>query len=512
MQRELRNLDIALPGEDSRATVLLYNFVQPGDPADRQGGGVAVYQRNLVAALGKAGHRVICLSAGDRYDVFRRQPRVRFGSGSFEAAVVVNSPVFAPSHSNFHRIAAYAEADGLDFVPALLRRRYGAIHVFHFQNVEGLTAGFLRSLRTQFPDSRILVSAHNYSLVCPQVNLWFREHRVCSDYRGGRACVNCLTSPDRSSYEGNIRRMRKILEGVGVRRQGFVMSTLRSVLRAPFVLRRRLGRAPSTVAQRRDIINPERAAQYARYRHENIALAGSVFDAVLAVSRRTRDVLVSHGMPAARMRVSYIGTTHHEAFEAATRIEDVGSGLHLCYLGYMRADKGFYFLLDVLERLPERTAKRMSLTMAAPITDGWAVERLRALAHRYHAIHVYDGFSHASLKTILAGPNLGIVPVLWEDNLPQVAIEMVAHGIPILTSDRGGAREIADNDAFVFPAGSHKGLARKLEAIASGSLPLSLFWKRQPTLLSMERHLAELCGYYGISASAVAVGSMPSAR
>ena len=273
IQQELRNLDIASPGEASRATILVYNFVQPDDPADRQGGGVAVYQRNLVAALDKAGHRVICLSAGDRYDVFRREPRVQFGHGGFEIAVIVNSPVFAPSHSNFYNIAAYAEVRGLDFVPALLRQRYSAIDVFHFQNVEGLTAGFFRSLRTEFPHSRILVSAHNYGLVCPQRNLWFREHRVCGDYRGGRACVNCLTSPDRSSYEGNIRRMRKILEGLGVRRQGLAMATLRSVLRAPFMLRRRLRRAPPTAAWRRDLINPERAAQYARYRHENIALA-----------------------------------------------------------------------------------------------------------------------------------------------------------------------------------------------------------------------------------------------
>lgn len=491
-----------------KATVLVYNFVKPSDPADRQGGGVAVYQRNLMAALRKAGHRVICLSSGDRYDLLRRQPRLQFERSGDATAVIVNSPVFAPSHSNFYRIATYADEPGLDFVPAALRLRYGNIEVFHFQNVEGLTAGFFRRLRAEFPESRIVVTAHNYNLVCPQVNLWFREHRTCNDYRAGRACVNCLPTPDRSSYELNIRRMRMLLEWVGVRRHGVAMTAVRTLLRSPFMLRRGLRRKPPAVApQRRDLVSPERAAQYAGYRQANVALASSVFDVVLAVSKRTRDVLVSHEMPAERIQVSYIGTAYQAAFKGARRITDLGGGLHLCYLGYMRPDKGFYFLLETLERMPERISRRISLTFAAPIRDGWAIERLRAQAHRYNAIHIYDGYTHANLKAILTGPNLGIVPVLWEDSLPQVALEMVTHGIPILTSDRGGAQEIAGNDAFVFSAGNHRALIRKLELIVDGGLPLGRFWDREPLMLSMDEHLAELHRHYGLAPEPVPVAA-----
>lgn len=489
-----------------KTSVLVYNFVKPSDPADRQGGGVAIYQRNLMAALRKSGHRVICLSSGDRYDLVRREPRLQFERGGHETATVLNSPVFAPSHSNFYRIGTYANDPGLDFVPAALRRRYGNIEVFHFQNVEGLTAGFFRALRAEFPSSRIVVTAHNYNLVCPQVNLWFREHRVCNDYRGGRACVNCLPTPDRSSYEANIRRMRMLLEWVGVRRHGVAMTTLRTLLRSPFMLRRGLRRKPPAMApQRQELVSPERAAHYAGYRRANVELASSVFDVVLAVSQRTRDVLVSHEVPAERIRVSYIGTAHQAAFRTARRITDVGDGLHLCYLGYMRPDKGFYFWLETLERMPERISRRMSVTFAAPIRDGWAIERLRGQAHRYHAIHIYDGYTHANLKAILTGPNLGIVPVLWEDSLPQVALEMVTHGIPILTSDRGGAREIAGNDAFVFPAGNHRALIRKLETIVDGGLPLSRFWDREPLMLSMDEHLAELHRHYGMASEPIAI-------
>ena len=41
----------------------------------------------------------------------------------------------------------FNESRELDFVPAALRRELGAIEVFHFQNLEGLTRSFFVELR-----------------------------------------------------------------------------------------------------------------------------------------------------------------------------------------------------------------------------------------------------------------------------------------------------------------------------------------------------------------------------
>ena len=109
---------------------------------------------------------------------------------------------------------------------------------------------------------------------------------------------------------------------------------------------------------------------------------------------------------------------------------------------------------------------------------------------------IHDGYTHETLDRVLASVNLGVVPVLWEDNLPQVAIEMVARGIPILTSDRGGAQEIARNPAFVFRAGRHTSFASKLEEIGSGRLPLARFWDHEPRLVTMDGHVDHLLRCY----------------
>lgn len=486
--------------------ILIYNFVHPSSAGHNRGGGVAVYQGNLVRALRKEGHHVISLSSGERYSVFGSAPRLVFEPGEPDQAIIVNSPVFAPAHSTFHKIDAYTDDPGLDRIPAALKARYGTIDVLHFQNVEGLSAGFFRHLREAFPDARILLSAHNYNLVCPQVNLWFREYMACTDFRDGRACANCLLSPDRHRFERNIRRMDAILDASGLSRQSPLLRPVKWLVRAPFRLRRKIAslrRRPSPDEGPSPIVvtSAEKARGYARYRQANIELSERVFDRVLAVSQRTRDVLVRHGVPASRVAVSYIGTAHHAHFRRARKVTSVGGHLHIAYLGYMRRDKGFYFFLEALEALPDSLARRLSVTVAARIWDYGALWRLEAMAHRFRDIIVHDGFTHATLDDVLRGVNLGVVPVLWEDNLPQVAIELVSRGIPTLTSDRGGAQEIAQQEAFTFPAGSHEAFARKLWEIMSGRIPLAQFWEGETRIVSMEQHLDDLMMHYAPAAA-----------
>jgi glycosyltransferase involved in cell wall biosynthesis len=482
--------------------ILIYNFVQPGASKAKQGGGVAIYQDNLIKALREQGHAPIVMSCGDRYSLRGGRAFLTTGNDGFERAVIVDSPVVAPAHYTFHKIESYYEDTGLDHIPAQLRSNYGEIDVFHFQNVEGLSAGFFRALRKEYPQARLLLSAHNYNLVCPQVNLWYREHKACDDYREGRSCVNCVLSEDLQPAVINLRRLETILLNLRIEPKSRAAKAVEAAVRAPFRLRRRLLRYlptkanPGGAAAPIIVTSAEKAAKYRRYREENIRLVREVFDRVIAVSERTRQVLVERGVPAERVDVSYIGTAQYPAFLRSRKITDAQDHIHIAFLGYMRADKGFYFLLDALFSLHEEWAKRVSLTIAAPLWDQGVVGRLREMAYKFRDIRIFDGYSHKTLDRILEGVNLGVVPVLWEDNLPQVAIEMAARGIPLLTSDKGGAQEIGSDPDFIFRSGSKSDFCTKLQRLVSGDVPLGTFWEKPTTIRSMEDHLAELMRFY----------------
>jgi glycosyltransferase involved in cell wall biosynthesis len=239
------------------------------------------------------------------------------------------------------------------------------------------------------------------------------------------------------------------------------------------------------------------AENYAAYRSANIEICAEVFDHVLAVSERTRHVLVARGVPSDNIRVSYIGTAHKEVFDRSVKICDMGQSLHIAYLGYMRRRKGFHLFLQALELLPDPVARAITLTVAAKrAEDPEAYSRLRKISARFASFHDYDGFTHETLDAVLEGVNLGIVPPIWEDNLPQVAIEMVSRGIPILTSDRGGAQEIAGKPDFVFAGGAPVELKKRIEQFSTGAIPLSRFWEGKIKIYSMAEHVGDLLKYY----------------
>jgi glycosyltransferase involved in cell wall biosynthesis len=480
--------------------ILLYNFVQPEEPG---AGGVGVYLGNLARSLA-AEHEVIILSAGDRYSPTRREPRIDYSRDDYDRAVIVNAPAPAPAAYTFGDPGIYTDSSALDFVPAALRERYGAIDVFHFQNVEGLTRSFFHRLRAEFPRARLIYSAHNYHPLCPRVSLWFQDRAVCVDYRGGVACTDCRMPVFDPKYIRNRRRL--IWAEKAHPRLAAIAAPLTALAkRARRTLvawrTRRLPALPVVVGAPSappapSSLPPAPAAAYRAFREANIALARDVFDQVLAVSKRTRQVIVDRGMPADKVAVSYIGTAHKGAYLASTKIGDIGDGLHIGLIGYMGGDKGFPFLLDCLEAMPAPLAAGLRVTVAARNTDPVAHARLLALASRFRDLRYFDGYTHANLDQVLAGVNLGLIPVLWEDNLPQTAIELVSRGIPILTSDRGGAQEIAESPAFVFRAGEVDDFIDHVSRIADRTLPLFAFWRTPMRIVSMDEHLADLMTYY----------------
>ena len=360
--------------------------------------------------------------------------------------------------------------------------------MFHFHNLEGLTIGFFHRLRDAFPDAAIYLSTHNYNVVCPQVNLWRDDATNCTDYREGKACVGCVPYRDLEYH-------KRVQASYWLRHD---LAKWPAAVRAFVTRRKKLALEdwrhfdPGQSLILRDGLG----ADFRAFRHANAAMAARVFDRVLAVSERTRTVLVNHGLDPANLHVSYIGSAKVGTItgERRTRFDTV---LNIAYFGYARRDKGFHFLMRALKALPEQLAQRVALTVAVRIGDKDPVTAAIArLARTLHSVTLHNGYDAERLPALLRDVSLGIVPSLWEDNLPQVAIEYVAAGIPILVSDLGGAREIGANDAFVFAAGSIPSFTEALRRIIDKEVPLADFWSRPPNIRPLATHVDELLATY----------------
>jgi glycosyltransferase involved in cell wall biosynthesis len=488
--------------------ILLYNWVN-FDDVERRGGGVRVYHSNLVAELTKIpGARVYTLSSGIRYDLFNRRVYIRKrpgkdGVASFE---VVNSPIAAPAHAAFYSLDDYLHDRTLKKVIQDFLETHGPFDVIQFDNLEGLTAGVLE-LKERFPQTRFIYYMHNYNLVCPQVNLWFMEATTCDDYNDGKRCSVCLPHHINMREVKIAHAISAFLQRIGIAYDSFLFRMIYKHL--PFAKRlvrlmrrltggihRKKQATPrpshlSVVPERlKNSIYSSRAAGsiYQQYRARNVLNANNNFDCVLAVSNRVREIAVQFGIAEQKVSVAYIGSQFaNEKMPIRVRESD---HLKIAYLGYERKDKGFYHFVDALEAIPRSAARRISVLIAAKLQSSGILYRLKRLSVEFRDFEIVNGYEHKTLKPLLADVDLGIVPVLWEDNLPQVAIEFVSHGVPVLSSELGGAKELCGaNRKFVYRHGNVDDFINKILFFLDNRATLGSYADRGLILMDMERHV-----------------------
>ncbi|WGW06048.1 glycosyltransferase [Tropicibacter oceani] len=491
--------------------ILYFNWVDYLDDEAR-GGGVSVYQRNLMAALADMpGVEASFLCSGVSHDFPRggapRWEQIRHGPDQDRARrfEIVNSAVLAPAHHGFGSAAQLSdpatEAVFADFI-----EQTGPYDVIHFNTLEGLPASVL-ALCARWPQMRVILSLHNYYPFCPQVNLWHQERETCGDFDEGRKCVHCLPHVHDSRHlrlSGGLAyrlKLAGLTPGTWTFDQayGWTMRiggrAARLVARLRGARRSRRGGRPG---QLRAVAPPD-GAPFAARRAQIVDLINRHCHAVLGVSDAVCRLAQGFGVTETLLHTSYIGTREASAWAQTTPrrfpIAEDGT-LRLAYLGYMRRDKGFYFLLHALETMPPELASRLRLEVAARRSDRATMDRLSELSSKLAELTHADGYAHDDLDRLLGAVDVGLVPVLWHDNLPQVAIEMHARHIPLLCADMGGAPELGRCPDMTFAPGDIAGFHDRIAALLNGEVDFDAYWQGAMPPVEMSAHLDDLMAHY----------------
>ena len=463
--------------------ILYYNWVQ-FDNEENAGGGVTVYQRNLIDYLTKkTNHEVYFLSSGWKYNPLHKSTYIRktkniYGDKckSFE---IINSSIMAPAASVYMNPQKFIEDNASYEIFDKFIQENGKFDVIHFNNIEGISINVLK-LKEKYPNTKFIVSIHNYQPICPLVH-YFQNHNniICHNFKNGTECLKCsINLPNKKEYYKRCKNFYNLSN-----RKKNILTLFFKLCCKVFKYRTKsfIG-SPATMI-------PE---QYVKYRKYNIELLNKYADSILAVSERVRKIMIEHGTNPEKVKTSYIGTKFAEN-ELKYSIAQKTSPFTIAYLGYERIDKGFFFFIDALSRLDKEIASKINVVLAvAKIHKNSYNGKLK----NFNNVIVHNGYTHATLENILKDVNLGIVPVLWEDNLPQVAIEMVALGVPILCSDFGGASELSSSADFKFAGGNEKDFIEKLIGIVKNPDKLENYWKLHPDLMTMEKHCEHLLQIY----------------
>jgi glycosyltransferase involved in cell wall biosynthesis len=174
-------------------------------------------------------------------------------------------------------------------------------------------------------------------------------------------------------------------------------------------------------------------------------------DAYVTPSVFLRRLLVRAGFPAQRIRVIRNGV-RVSSWQQRNRE-------FALYAGRLTADKGVRTLIQASLLAPE-----VPLVIAGKGPIASEVQAARNGTIRYAGSLTADALGQLRAKAAFA-----VVPSEYHDVLPFAAIEAIAEGAPVITTDLGGLPEIVENGAgFTVPAGD-------VEALASA---MRLLWKK----------------------------------
>lgn len=495
--------------------VLIYNWAPFDDKSE--GGGVGRYLRDSIPYLIKTyGWDITFLSSGHAYNPIKRKcywekTENELSSLGVQSYRIVNSPIKAPAHDSLAIISESIDNKLISEIFCGFIRDTGEYDAVIFHNVEGISTVTLKNVKEKI-GCKIYLFAHNYHVVCPQIELLKDFKSPCHDYLGGKACIGCFgyISDTRDQKIQRAAKWVKTKVPGGESRFGDAAWEFSKQL---------FSGLKSSIAILKAKNNPKKASwkdsknhhdgtiksldklshQFWRWRNVNSGYINNYVDAVIAVSSQVKTQLSKRGISPDLIHVAHLGFSEWvDIVERKRRFlqkkTDVGS-LRVAFMGYPIPSKGLPFLIDSLQDADE-WSKTIELSIYARYDDHLhrKVERIK---DKVKSIHWIDGYLSHELDEISNNIDLLIVPSIWWETFHIVSYEMIMRGVPVIISDSVGFTELLRDKSFIFSSGNKQSLLIALENIINDPIKLSEFWDQIDTIPSQRDHHETLISIVG---------------
>jgi len=373
-------------------------------------GGSEIHAHQTARELARRGHQVTAVFT--ERDLAAREGELRRGEldgvptielvHQREYADVRETWVQAPASESFRQLLA-------ELAP----------EVVHFHHLALWGSGAVRAAREA--GARVVVTLHDYHLLCDAATLLRSDGRLCTEGLEGR-CTDCIRRHPLLPERWGLDAGAPDLEAAWSR-----------------AVRERFERHRADLAAADLVTSPSRflAGVFAR--------AGFV---------REEDVLV--------LRAGYPGPVREPRRRRRDRPLRVG------YVGGIYPSKGVHVLVEAFERLRDVPAELHVHGHLDWFPEYVAELRASAAARAEGAVRFHGPFPPEELDRVLAELDVLVVPSVWYENMPITIQEAFRNGLPVVATDLGGMAEAVRDgvDGLTFPRGDAAALAERLAALA----------------------------------------------
>ncbi len=218
-------------------------------------------------------------------------------------------------------------------------------------------------------------------------------------------------------------------------------------------------------------------------------------EAFVTPSTILREKMIEGGFPADKLH-------HIPTFVDVSAREPVyDPGNYILYAGAIDPFKGVWELLDAFAGMKNKQSLRLVM---AGYSLGDEQDRLEEEIERRSIANVeFPGFkSDEELAQLYRGARCVAMPTLWYENMPNVVLEAMAYGKPVVGSNHGGVTDMIDDGetGLLFEPGNVNALRDKLEILTQDddfcrTLGVAAR-KKVESRFSPARHCATLCALF----------------
>lgn len=265
--------------------------------------------------------------------------------------------------------------------------------IYHFHSLLGIDIRFL----DKWDNHNYIVSLHDYNTICPRVFMVKGNGNICRSVNLD-SCSKC----------------------VGYLNQVDILNRISNKISIPFPQIK-----SNNVIHRRDV--------FIDFLNKSLMC--------YPVSKRVGEIFIDAGLDVNKCKVITIG--NDSANDFSKRYPSTESKVQIAFLGTFTKIKGAELFIEIIKAIG---TERFDFNLYGR-GDAKLIEKFTTLGGVYHG-----SYSPDNLSSILKNIDIGAVLSIWEDNGPQVVMEMINNGIPVLGTNRGGIPDFIchQETGFIF--------------------------------------------------------------
>ncbi|MFL0246149.1 glycosyltransferase [Candidatus Clostridium stratigraminis] len=296
--------------------------------------------------------------------------------------------------------------------------------IIHLHTLMGLHKEFFIACREL--NIKMIFTTHDYFGICPKVNLFDFNNRICTDYKKGENCIKC----NEASYS---LKMIFLMQS----RIYKSLTSYKFFNKIKHYLKSKLSKKEGWNTLKS---NPP-LNEYSELRKYYLDILNLIdyFHYNSSVSKEEYEKYIS-------CTGEIINITHNEIKDnrKVKVYNNNSSKLRITYLGPNEAYKGFSLLTQALEELKGQNICNWELTVYSQKKDGADPN------------YFFKGpYNYQELEDIFNNTDILIIPSVWNETFGYIGLEAFSFGVPVMVTENVGFKDILINNVTGIIIGSH---------------------------------------------------------